>query len=371
MKSIIGNLIFETLFQNRKHNLPSSSEVRLVAFLLYGGLGDVLMAVPAVMEACKKTRCVLFIPRKLMDATRVLNFGKNISIIYYSKKSFLIHAVIFRVRFIFDSRYLVVISPNPGLKGLVGSLLLSSHFLGFISWNKICMREKIESTDSDSKNKVLVKIVRDLLDIKNNGVSVYEPDLLNFDRDAVFSKYLGFSGPYVVLCPEKTSNWGVGDLDEATIFEFVQLFRERFQMMKLVILGSKKSNDLLKGLQKVFDCRGSTSFSEAAVIIERSSAAVVVDNGLMHLSYLLKRSARVVPIFQFSDPLVYAWSRENKLSSRSLPCQPCVPDFSDDFSDNKPFHCALGFACRKTVDIDLVIGSLATILDGDDYDSCM
>jgi len=163
-------------------------------------------------------------------------------------------------------------------------------------------------------------------------------------------------GADVLLCAPGT-NWETKHWSAERFAEVARHFLMRGR--RIVLIGSARERAVCARVAAAapgtVDLCGSTSLTELAALVLRSSGAITNDSGPMHMAVALDRP--VVSVFGPTDALwIGPYRRPDAVLRADLPCAPCYL--------RQLRHCRHGHACMGEISAADVIARMEAILAG-------
>ena len=329
------------------HSLLKTDAVhgpKSITIFLYGGFGDTIMKLSSLRNLSADTEIQIICTKKQAKfVENVIGSGirkfciRSICDIFNARRSinksslFLFHSPLFEVYLLF-----LCLGFRYGY-GYVGDRK-KFRGIGF----KPDVSVSPDRSVSDFDNFCNISSVLDKSEVERFHI-----------KDAHVT--LHFEGqPFVVININKSQGWPAGRWPKKNFLELAD-FIEQDLGLGIVLVGASDEalcvnefEGLLKkrGLVKVENLAGKTTFSELANLVIRSEFVVTCDAFIMHLAS--HYHTLVFSLFSFSDPHEFVWGNNESSFNPVFDCMPCV-SYATAPIDNAPFVCPYNARCDSTV----------------------
>lgn len=329
-----------------------------VVIFCYGGMGDIIMTFPMITQLCRKFNVHVFIENKFNQLSTLL--PENCYFYYYSKKNLFSTLLGFRKKKIPNLLFiqkspifeLVLFKKIMNVSATIG-FLYSHNYVNTLNLPQLSIKKKI--INKLSGYEIIFQQIMRLSDPNFNPTKLYKKNnifLTNKDFNLNFK--------YFTVSVSKDSNWEMGSIEPK---EYYKIISEIYMRTKLtpVFLGksedSSKIHEVLSLIPKNFNyinLVGKTNLIDLIAIINKTEFTIANDNGIHHLSNLLKK--KTITLFNFSSPLVYKWNNKNSLTlfKKKYTCMPCISKPKGPW-DNIPFKCPYNIRCKDSLNAEDII----------------
>ena len=346
------------IFKN--HEPPSS----VYGIILNGGIGDCIMAVPAIHQLSKVAEAIyLIVPShsKIFFETY-----ENIHVCEYEGSHRKLEQFYRWVLFL-RQRKMTILSFNPRFEFFLVSLLSPhSRYFGFIQDRITLSGYGLSFDDVDVSGMNKMTRYRTLVEHLDFSVSSEAFDWAFYFK----SKYscAMFKTDYVVCAPGKTNLWPAGRWAPERFSKSIEKVANKYGLTVIFVGTSDQSFDVATVIEKLdgktsfIDLCGRTNMKELISVIIGARAVLCNDSGIMHLANLVE--VPCISIFSFSCPNEFSWGdKAIPIHAKKLPCQPCVPSVGSLIGDNFAFHCPYNSACDRSVKSVAVIEAFERIFN--------
>lgn len=334
----------------------SDAHVKSVLFVLHGGVGDAVMALPALYKLSKfvSTNVVL-----IGDTFAIASLiPSNVNIIQLKREHLFNRQIRKKHSQMLDGTLFIFTSPILemhflrlwwGLNRAVGFM----YSMGTItSYRCFGLRREARASHRTALFSQLAAEVCKAIEWGDQSASE------RCDWPEAITKSKDLKKNYVVFAVSKTEAWKMGRLSEKIYAEVATWLIETYGC-DVLLVGSKSERLILERVKaltsnpKMINLAGKTDLKELELILKASRLNLCNDNGVAHISAF--SGAPTLTLFTFSDPNVYKWGANNYdyIFHRQYNCMPCVGQKSVP-QDNYPVNCKFGLRCRETISVNMI-----------------
>ena len=330
---------------------------------LNGGIGDCLMALPAIHFLTKSSNLIyLSVPK---HSELFFEVYPNIIIKAYSTDRNPIREALSILRFQ-RSKNAIFLSFNPRFEVFLLFLFSGAkRSYGFIkdrfTLSSIGFGETDKKIQNMNKMQRYIQLVRRF--VPDSAIEMDELTSTQLSRFSVSCRE-----DYIVCAPGKTNLWPAGSWEPAKIAKCLDLIATKYQL-KVVLIGTDSEANAIQDVIKLCNpslifsnlC-GKTNLQQLLEVISSAKIVLCNDSGVMHMASVL--GIPTVSVFSFSDKNEFAWGKKNyAIQNIKLNCQPCIPTRVGLLGDNLAFTCKYRSACDRSVSSQTVISMMEGILD--------
>lgn len=326
----------------KRQALPSS-----ITVFLYGGFGDTMMKLAAIRNLPPDIEIQLVASRK-HEALLDLVSGRNI-------RRFVVRSWkdLFRLRFQINRESLFLFqSPLFEIYLIYWVLGLSCGY-GFIGDRSAFRAIGIAAASSPS-----TITTNDRDNYLHMAVLYGVSDVLRF---SFLTKPMSIGvDDYAIININKSQGWPAGRWSTEKFLQVAE-FVSRELGLGVVLVGAQNEAEQVgefeailsnRGVPKIVNVSGKTSFEELAGLVSRAKFVLTCDAFIMHLASYL--DVPTFSVFSFSDPATFVWGKNTFSFNPQFSCMPCV-SFTMAPVDNASFYCPYGARCDSTVSAEEVI----------------
>lgn len=340
LRTLIGVVpVAHSLLKPKSIHIPKS-----VTVFLYGGFGDTIMKLSSLRNLSADTEIqIIYTKKQAAFVENVIGLGiqkfciRSVWDIFYIRRSinksslFLFHSPLFEIYLLF-----LCFGFRYGY-GYVGN---RKRFrgIGF----KPDVSVTVDLSASDFGNFCNIASCLDKSEVERFCLKDTHVDL-------------GFeSQPFVVININKSKGWPAGRWSQHNFIEVADFVQNELGLA-IVLVGSPDETDNVnlfasrlksRGVVKVENLAGKTTFSELSNLVISSEFVVTCDAFIMHLASHYHKL--VFSIFSFSDPKEFVWGNNEYSFNPVFDCMPCV-SYATAPVDNAPFVCPYNSRCDSTV----------------------
>jgi len=319
-------------------------------FFLYGGYGDAILTLDLVNKLSGLGKVLLYVDSRLENLAFL--FPKNSTVIIYNKRKFIRNIAKLRKGINKNS---ILVQTSPIIEIYILKLLLKIPYaIGILSDFKYirAIGFLLQPTIVHSNNRTLLfeEIYKKIMEISSPPVICEQHKNLNTIFD-----YCGTQNKYFILSAMKTNEWQMGRMPELEYRQLSELLIQKYGLNAIYVGDESeylKVDSIIrdsKFSKYIFNMAGKTTIEELSILIKGSEFVIGNDNGISHLAAYLR--AKVMVLFMFSSPNIYAWKNRSSYKYIFNPIEKCMPcvGLPSAPKDNYPVRCKNNLACNYSI----------------------